>query len=523
MTQSLPDTEQFRLRRFLDNLPAEEIDRRGPTDLIDLAAAMEGNHSAVVFESAGADSARPGPASGLSRLGVAGNVTASRSRLALAFDTTPQGLLAEVRRRLREPGSREEVSRARAPVQQVVLEGAAADLTALPVHLQHALDGAPYISAAVDYAIDPDNGWTNIGIRRLMVRSANVAGMDVNAPSDLRALYERHVKTGKPLPIAFTVGAHPIDFVAGMMRIATDEMDLLARLRGAPLAVVKCVSHDVRVPADAELVIEGFIDPAGYVEQEGPYGEFLGYYGEVKKNPLLRVTAITHRRDAMFQTATISGRSMATTDTAQLNALRAEIVVWQALESAVREVTAVYAVPAAGGGFHVRVALRQRVPGEAGNAIAAVFGCLANVQHVFVTDPDVDIFSDEQIEWAMATRFRADRDLVIQKGLRAMPLDPSLGDEKTWTKAGFDLTLPWQRPGQARPIWHQVPEPPKAAPARAESVDALLAEGPKFFVELMQGLGSRDGREIVLELERVRQTGRLSRDEEGRYFMKVAA
>jgi UbiD family decarboxylase len=511
-----PDTERFRLRRFLEALPDAEVQRVGPTDLIDVAAILEGNARAVVFESAGAS---PG-ATGLAALPLVGNANASRSRLALAFETTEAGLLAEVRRRLAQPGKQVLIERGQAPVQQVVLTGEDVDITRLPVHLQHALDGAPYVSAGIDYALDPESGWTNVGVRRLMLRSATTAGVDVQAPSDLRALYEREVARGKPLPVAFTVGAHPIDFVAAVMRIPTDELDVLARLRGAPLPLVKCVSNDVLVPADAELVIEGYLDEAGYVEQEGPYGEFLGYYGEVKKNPIFHITAITHRHDAVFQTATISGRTMARTDTAQLCALRAEVVVWKALESAVREVHAVYALASTGGSFHVRVAIRARVPGEAGNAIAAVFGCLANVKHVYVTDPDIDIFSDEQMEWAMATRFSADRDLVIQSGLRAMPLDPALEGNRTWTKAGFDLTRPVRPGNKPDSILQQIPAPPVAhTPLTPDTVEALLARGPCFFIDLMHGTGSRDGREIVAVLERLRASGCIDQDAEGRYRM----
>ena len=80
--------------------------------------------------------------------------------------------------------------------------------------------------------------------------------------------------------------------------------------RGQPVPVVKCVTNDIYVPADAEYVIEGFLDPAGHVEPEGPFGEYVGYYGVVKRNPVLHVTAITHREDALFQTLTIGGRSL---------------------------------------------------------------------------------------------------------------------------------------------------------------------------------------------------------------------
>ena len=205
------------------------------------------------------------------------------------------------------------------------------------------------------------------------------------------------------------VGAHPIDYVAAMMRVPGDELGLVSSLRDATVAVVKCLTNDIRVPADAEYVLEGYLDARGHVEAEGPYGEFLGYYGSVKQNPVFHLTAITHRADALFQTASISGKRLDTTDTAQLGALRSEVIVWRALESAVRDVRAVCATASSGGNFNVRVALQQRVPGEARNAIAAVFGCLANAKHVFVVDPDVDIFSDAQMDWALATRFQASK------------------------------------------------------------------------------------------------------------------
>jgi UbiD family decarboxylase len=494
------DLHAFRLRRFLESLPPGELQRVGePVELGDVAAVHDGNARAVWF-------ARAGGAE------LAANVTASRSRLALAFNTRPERLLAEVLRRLGEPQSVVEVKQA--PAQEVVERDP--DLTALPVHLQHGYDGAPYISASMDFTRDAGRGVTNVGIRRLMLRGRREAGVDLNAPSDLRAIYQAAVGRGERLPIAFVVGSHPIDHVAATMRLPGDELALIAALRGAPLPVVKCRTNELRVPADAEYVLEGYLDERGYAEPEGPYGEFLGYYGGVKTNPVFHLTAITHRKDAIFQAATISGRLLSRTDTAQLNALRTEVTVWRALETAVREPQAVYATPSSGGAFNVRVSLRQRVPGEARNAIAAVFGCLVNVKHVFVVDPDVDVFSDEQLDWALATRFQAERDLVVAGGFRAMPLDPSLGSNRTGSKAGFDLTL---KPGMDA----RLPEPPRYDGRRFESIEAALADGAKFFVELMSARGSRDGREIVRELETLRQSGRLERDAEGRYVHRPAA
>ena len=133
--------------------------------------------------------------------------------------------------------------------------------------------------------------------------------------------------------------------------------------------------------------------------------------------------------------------------------------------------------------FNVRISLRQRVPGEARNAIAAAFGSLANVKNVFVVDPDIDIFSDEQMEWALATRFQPDRDLVVAGGLRTLPLDPSLRRARAPAPRPASIcTWPF---GTTSELEASVPEPPQYQGKRFASVEAALADGPKYFEELM--------------------------------------
>ncbi|HEY5348627.1 MAG TPA: UbiD family decarboxylase [Candidatus Lustribacter sp.] len=505
------DTERFRLRSFIDSLAGtDELQiHDAPIDLVDVAALVDGNPKAVLFRNVGPEGAE-----------LVASVTASRARLAHAFGVAPADLRAELSRRLRVAPQLIEVAREEAPVQAVVLTGDDADLTKLPIHLQHGYDGAPFISASIDYAVDRLTGHTNVGIRRLMLRGRRETGIDLHSPSDLKAIYEAAVGRGERLPISFAVGAHPIDYVASMMRLPGDELGLVSSLRDAPVAVVKGVTNDVRVPADAEYVLEGYIDERGHVEPEGPYGEFLGYYGNVKNNPVFHLTAITHRRDALFQTASISGRSLATTDTAQLGALRSEVIIWNALQTAVREPRAIHCTASSGGNYNVRIQMQQRVPGEAQNAIAAAFGCLANVKNVFVVDPDIDITSDAQMDWALATRFQADRDLVIHSGMRALPLDPSLDPGvRSGAKAGFDLTVAFGRSGMESLI----PEVPTYGNRRFSSIRAALEDGPKRFEELIAAIGTRDGRDVVLELERLRSELSIGRDTFGRYTLEKRA
>src|SRR5258706_12227225 len=190
------DLDRFRLRRFVEELrQTGELEvRSGAADLADVAPALEGNAKAVLFERAGKEGAP-----------LVGNVMGSRARLARAFGAAPDKLLAEVLRRLRATAQAVEVPRETAPAQEIVLTEKA-DLTALPVNLQHGMDGAPYISASIDFVLDPSNGWTNVGVRRLMLRGRREAGALLNSPSHLRALYEAAGERGERLPGAFVLG-----------------------------------------------------------------------------------------------------------------------------------------------------------------------------------------------------------------------------------------------------------------------------------------------------------------------------
>ena len=504
------DTERFRLRNFVDKLvDAGECEvHNAPIDLVDVGGVLDGNPRAVLFKAAGPEKAE-----------LVGNVMASRHGSPLRSTPTSAVCWARSATRLNRLHPPVKVSSQQAPVQQVVLKDDDADLCKLPVHLQHAADGAPYISAGIDYALFPGTGFTNVGCRRIMLRGPRQAGVDLIAPSDMRAIYleaaaQEGAGAGRLCGRLASGGFSRRHDGAAQRRRARHHR----RLRGQPVPVVKCVTSDIYVPADAEYVIEGVLDPAGHVEPEGPFGEYVGYYGVVKRNPVLHITAITHREDALFQTLTIGGRALARTDTAQLSAMKTETAAWAALMASVREPLAVYATPSSGGMYNVRVSLRQRVPGDAKNAIAAIFGSHAEAKHVFAFDPDIDVFSDAETDWAFATRFQADRDLLVGSGFRVVPLDPSLGGARTGAKLGFDCTIPF---GKANSLEFSVPTPPVAKKgAQHKSVEEALAAGPASFLELMAALGSKDGREIVRALDALYAAKTLGRLDDGRYVLK---
>ena len=202
---------------------------------------------------------------------------------------------------------------------------------------------------------------------------------------------------------------------------------------------------------------------------------------------------------------------MGETETANLGAINAESVIWRTLRAANIEPAAVHATPAANGRQHARVAIRRTVPGQARLVIAALFS-IPVVRHVFVVDDDVDVFSDEEMEWAMSARFRADRDLVVAPGYPGTYMNPTVGEDGTMTKAGFDLTAPSSTGIEIRVARASHFE---AGTPRYRTVCQALESGPMYFAQIIEALGSDDGREIALELNRLREEGVLIRVENG--------
>jgi UbiD family decarboxylase len=351
-----------------------------------------------------------------------GNLAATRSRLALGADVSPRALF-RLGERLRRPRALETV--ADPPCQEVVRLGDAVDLTELPWYLQHEKDGAPYLSNAVDVARNPQTGGHNVGMRRLMFEGRRQTGIHLAAPSDLQRLYRRNLAQGEPTEVAFAFGLHPLCQLGALVRLKADEeYGHLAALSERPLRLTPARTVDLLVPADAEVVLEGRILADGYRYPEGPYGEFPGIYGEANLSPRVEITALTHRRDAIFQTTTISGRYPERTDSANLAAGAAEITFWETLTRAVTEPVALH-VPPAGSQFVVIAAIRRHYTHDARAALLALLNGAA-FKFAIVVDEDIDPTNWDEVAWALATRVQPARDVITLDRHRAVPLDPSL-------------------------------------------------------------------------------------------------
>ena len=502
------DMNKFRLRSFVNRLTelGEVEIHDEPVPLSELSRIIEASHKATLFRKAGPE-----------QVEVVAAVCGARSRLAAAFGLDYREIAHEYLRRMAQPQPTVEVSSGEAPVHEIVLTGPDADLTRLPFHVQHEFDGGTYISSAIDYTVDPQSGRTNVGCRRLMLRGRHEMRANLTNNSDLKKIYLKCLERGERLNVSYVVGSHPIDFLAATLRLPADEIGLVAILRGEPLPVVRGVSNNVPVPADVEMVIEGYFDELGYREFEGPYGEGYGYYGPMHIDPVFHVTAITKRRDSLFQSLLHSGRNLSRADSPNIGALNAEVSAWKALRAAGIEPVAVCVPTSTGRQQHVRVAITQKASGQARQVIAVLFG-VVRFKHVIVVDDDIDVFSDEQIEWAMASRFRPDRDIVTQGGFPPHYMDPTMEEGDVMTKVGFDLTVPFDRPNR---IDYWVAQAPRfERPARFRTVREALESGPMYFAHLMEAVGSRDGREVALELDALRNEGILTRLDNGEWMLK---
>jgi 3-polyprenyl-4-hydroxybenzoate decarboxylase len=190
------------------------------------------------------------------------------------------------------------------------------------------------------------------------------------------------------------------------------------------------------------------------------------------------------------------------------------------LRATVREPLAAYLCASSGGCNTLRVSIRQRAMGESRAAIAALFGGIQRLKHIFVFDEDIDIHNEAQVQWAFGTRFQADQDIAVLQGMMGMTMDPSLEGRRTGAKSGFDCTRPLGREGEI-PLTRCAAKAYKPQ-AKFKTVEQALGSGPMFYSAIVESLGSEDGREVACALDALRQAGKLGRDRDGRYHLVSA-
>lgn len=364
---------------------------------------------------------------------VVSGLVSSRAWIAEAMGVAPGALLAHFLHAAENPVPWREVRDA--PAQQVRHDQV--DIRALlpvPKHSEH--DSAPYITAGLVIARNPVTGRQNVSINRIQIDAPRRMAMLI-LPRHLHAFFGAAEARGEPLPVAVVIGVDPLTLLASqaVLPIDHDELEVAGALHGGPLAVARCMTNEVRVPADAEIVIEGRLLP-GVREPEGPFGEFPKYYSPRDDREVIEIDCVTHRREPLYHTIV-----PAELEHLLLGAIPREATILAHLKRSFSDVLDVHL--SAGGvcRYHLFVQLRKRSEGQPKNVICAAFGAHYDVKHVVVVDEDVDVHDPQQVEWAVATRFQADRDIVLVGGAQGSILDPST-DEGVGAKMGLDATRP---------------------------------------------------------------------------------
>jgi len=378
------------------------------------------------------------------------NIYATRERCARALGLRPeqayQELGLEYARREERRIAPVVIDAAAAPVKQVVRRGDQADLRELPIVRHHRMDGGPYVDMT-PVMRDPETGAYNIAFLRNQYRGPRKLGIHMS-PRHNWQIARKHEEAGRPTPVAIVVGHHPA-FYIGALNVSPfgeDDYHVVGSIAGQPLRLAPSETWgtDFLVPADAELIIEGEIAP-GVREAEGPFGEFPGTYGPQRVRWVINVTAITHRRDAIYQDIFVGHR-----DNWVLGAFPKEGSIFNRIKGVVPTVKAVHLPSSGVGRFHCYISIDKKVDGESKQAALIALGACDFVKHVVVVDSDVDVYREEEVLWSIATRVQADEDVDIIRNVKGATLDPSQTDDIMTAKMIIDATRPVRRPFEAR-------------------------------------------------------------------------
>jgi 2,5-furandicarboxylate decarboxylase 1 len=448
------------LRDWLDHLEARDrlkVLKPGVGLRFDLAAIAKrlDGRRATLF-----------PKPGEHPIPVVSGLISDRGWMAEAMGVEPAELLARFEDAALHPLPWQEIKSA--PAQEVVHRDIdLAKLLPLPTHNEH--DSGPYITAGIMITRNPRTGQQNVSIHRCQLSGPNRLGV-LLLPRHAHMFFEMAEQQGAPLEAAIVVGVDPLTLLASqaIAPMDVDELTIAGALHGRPLPVAKCLTSEIRVPAEAEIVIEGRFLPR-VREPEGPFGEFPQYYGERGDRHVMEVDVVTHRRDAIFHT--VGGGGL---EHLLLGAIPREATLLAHLKRTFPNVLDVHLSPGGIMRYHLYVQIKKRQEGEAKNIMMGAFAGSFDVKHVIVVDDDVDIHNPTEVEWAVATRFQADRDLVVVPESQGSKLDPSTRNG-VGAKMGMDATKPLSAPEM---VFKRIRVPGE------ESVDVerLLAEprGPSW-------------------------------------------
>ncbi len=383
-----------------------------------------GTEKAVLFEHVGEYS-----------VPLVSNLIYSREALSESLGLPGQELIPCLQRAMERPRPCEVVEDP--PFKENVLTHHLNLLKLFPIPTYHEKDAGPYLTGGILVAKDPETGIRNVSIHRIRVFEDGIMGLMI-LPRHLNLCLQKCVKQKRVLEVAVAIGVDPFSLVASqaILPFGVDELEVAnAMRRDSPLKLAKCATVDLEVPAESEIVLEGIIDPYD-TRVEGPFGEFPRYYSPEAARPTLKLSAICHRNRPVYYSILPAAR-----EHLLLGAIPREASVLADVRKAAPSAQAVHLTYGGTCRYHLIISLAKKREGEARTAMLAAMANNADIKHVIVVDEDIDIFDMEQVEWALATRFQGDRDLLVVPRIQTSQLDPS-SSAGIGTKLGLDATAP---------------------------------------------------------------------------------
>ena len=516
-------------RGFLDRLRSEKelVDIKQPVDSRHIATLVDQADKALLFHDV----------IGYKMPVVSGIIRSQkRAIMSMGCETYPE-IEFRLERGIEKPIPPRYVESCAA--KQVIKTGKDVDLFSLPIPMFSIYDGGPMITAGITIARDPEFG-LNSGIYRFMVKERNLTGIDIVTPNNMRLFAQRAFERGEALPISISIGNHPFENLGSGFRapLGTDEMGIAGGIRGAAIELAQCETIDLPCIADSEIVLEGEILPTGWTQPEGRFGEFTRLMGGLHWNPVVRINAITMRKDAIYYALHMPWENtwlMAPTRYTQIR---------RALKTAGVQVKDINVTLGGCGMWHAVISIKKQA-GEGKNALLAALSVM-DLKHVVVVDDDIDVFNAMDVEWAIATRVQGDKDIMIIPGSRAKPLDPSLavtppGVVPTGAKVGIDATIsegiPRERferiayaytdrakindyyAGKADSV-QQAASGEAAVTELAAKIVAGIEKTPKYYSELAEQFADYDFQTVARTLGKLHEDGTLWQDPRGRMCLR---
>ncbi len=320
------------------------------------------------------------------------------------------------------------------PIFENVITGDDVDITMFPTPKCHEDDGGRYIgTGGYNVTRDPEEGWINVGTYRVMIHDEKTVGFYISPGKHGRIHRDKYAARGEMMPSAIVLGGDPMTFLMSSSEVPYGlcEFDLMGGLRGKPIKCVKGKITGLPFPANAEIVIEGWIDPKEF-RLEGPFGEWTGYYAsDVREEPVMHVEAIYHRNDPIMLGCP---PQRPPDELARYRAVARSALLKRSIKAAgVPDVTAVWAHEVGTARMLVALSIKQRYAGHAAQAGHVACQCHVGAyagKYVIVVDDDIDVSDLEQVIWAMLTRSDPATSIDIVKNAWSTPLDPRIPPEE---------------------------------------------------------------------------------------------